>query len=362
MKATLRFTVALLLLAGCSSSDETGREASTQKEPVPASLDTLRFAGEEHLQNIRQLTRGGENAEGYFSPDGTELVFQATRGDLECDQIFRLSLEPGAEPRMVSNGRGRTTCAYFYPDNESIIYASTHLGDEACPPRPDFSQGYVWAVYEDFDLFLKTAEDTTLRLTDAFGYDAEATVSPKGDRVVFTSKRTGDLEIWSMNLDGTDLKRLTRSLGYDGGPFYSPDGTEIVFRAYYPDTREEREDYVSLLEQNLIRPSVLNLYVMDADGSNKRLVLENGAANFAPFFFPDGERIIFSSNMDDPQGRNFELYMIHKDGSGLERLTYNETFDGFPMFSPDGKRLVFASNRNNTEPQETNLFIAEWVD
>jgi Tol biopolymer transport system component len=268
----------------------------------------------------------------------------------------------GGEATPVSNGLGRTTCAYFLPDGESILYSSTYLASPQCPPSPDMSTGYVWGLYPGYDVFVRTATDSLIRLTDTPGYDAEATVSPAGDRIVFTSLRGGDLDIYSMNLDGTGVNQLTSQLGYDGGPFYSPDGKEIVFRAYYPQSREEREDYKALLERHLIRPGVLNLYVMDADGKNHRLVLENGAANFAPYFFPDGERIIFASNLADEGGRNFDLFMINKDGSGLQRVTYNETFDGFPMFSPDGRYLVFASNRNNTKPHETNIFITEWVE
>jgi len=323
--------------------------------------DTLRAAGEVHLRAVRQLTFGGENAEAYFSPDGHELVFQSTRAPYACDQIFRMPVE-GGDARLVSNGKGRTTCAYFLPDGRSVLYASTFLGSEDCPPPADFSQGYVWSLFPDYDIFVRDEEDGLVRLTDTPGYDAEATVSPSGDRIVFTSLRSGDLDLYSMNLDGTDVRRLTDRLGYDGGAFYSPDGKEIVFRAQVPSTEEERKDYLDLLRQNRIRPGVLDLYVMNADGSDRRTVLANGAANFAPYFFPDGERIIFCSNLHNPDGRNFDLFMIRKDGTGLEQVTHHEAFDGFPMFSPDGKLLVFASNRNQKERGETNVFLAEWRD
>lgn len=341
-----------VLLAGVLS----GSGAAAQSAP-----DTLRREGESHLRNLRQLTFGGENAEAYFSPDGSQLVFQSTRPPYACDQIFRMPVT-GGEPTLVSSGTGRTTCAYFLGDGVSIIYASTHLGDEACPPRPDHSQGYVWALYPDFDLFVKPAEGDLIRLTDTPGYDAEATVSPQGDRIVFTSTRDGDIELYSMAVDGTDVRRLTHRPGYDGGAFFSPDGTEILFRAAYPTTDEESAEYRRLLDQNLIRPGTLNLYVMNADGSNQREVLSNGSANFAPYWFPDGQRIIFSSNLADPEHRNFDLFMINKDGTGLKQVTFYEQFDGFPMFSPDGKNLVFASNRNNAKPRETNVFMAEWVE
>ena len=328
----------------------------------PADPDTLRLSQETHLKNVRQLTQGGENAEAYFSPDGSALVFQSTRPPYTCDQIFRLPAE-GGEPALVSTGKGRTTCSYFLPDGSSIVYASTHLASPDCPPPPDRSRGYVWALSPGFDIFVRRGTDASLvPLTQAPRYDAEATVSPRGDKIVFTSLRDDDLELYSMNLDGSGVKRLTHEEGYDGGAFFSPDGKEIVYRANHPKTDAERKDYRDLLAQDLIRPGVLSLYVMDADGKNRRLVLENGAANFAPYFFPDGDRIIFSSNLSDPKGRNFDLYMIHKNGQGLERLTFHESFDGFPMFSPDGRRLVFASNRNNKGTHDTNIFMADWVE
>ena len=344
-------------IAGCGG-DGGARSAKVHDVPV---ADTLRLAGEAHLRNVRQLTFGGDNAEAYFSPDGEELVMQTTAPPYACDQILRMPVK-GGEVALVSTGKGRTTCSYFLPDGESILFSSTHLASEDCPPRPDYSKGYVWPIYPGYDIFVRTPGDSLVRLTENHAYDAEATVSPQGDRIVFTSTRDGDLDIYTMNLDGSDVRRLTHRLGYDGGPFFSPDGKEIVYRAYHPELPEEQQDYRDLLAQNLIRPGVLNLYVMKADGSDQRLVLENGAANFAPYFFPDGERIIFSSNMDDPRGRNFELYMIRKDGTGLERITYNDSFDGFPMFSPDGSLLVFASNRNNRAPHDTNIFTAEWVE
>lgn len=369
---TAAFAILGLSLSSCGGDiekkieDKFNERVEAERRHTPSNIevepiDSLRVFEERHFASLKQLTFAGENAEAYFSPDGTQLVFQATRGEFECDQIFTVPVI-GGEPTLVSTGKGRTTCSYFMPDSSSIVYASTHHHDQNCPPKPDYSQGYVWPVYDTFDLFVRTAGDSLYQLTDTHGYDAEATLSPLGDKIVFTSMRSGDLDIWSMNIDGSGLKRLTTSVGYDGGPFFSPDGTEIVYRASSPATSEELKDYKTLLGQQLIRPGQLNIYVMNANGSNKRLVLENGAANFAPYFFPDGERIIFSSNMDDPRGRNFDLYMVNKDGSGLERVTYNETFDGFPMFSPDGRYLAFASNRNNAQPNDTNVFIAEWVD
>jgi len=317
---------------------------------------------EPHLKNIRQLTFGGENAEAYFSYDGKQLVFQTTRPPHECDVIYRMNVD-GSDVRPVSSGEGRTTCAYFYPDDGAVLYASTHLAGTACPAKPDYARGYVWPIYASYDIFKVGLDGTVLaRLTDAPGYDAEATIAPDGSKIVFTSDRDGDLEVYSMNLDGSDVRRLTHSAGYDGGAFFSPDSKRICYRGHTPDTPEALTDYQSLLAEHLVRPGTLDIRVMNADGSDSRVVFGNGAANFAPFFHPSGTKIIFASNMDDPKGRNFDLYLVNVDGSGLERITFNETFDGFPMFSPDGKKLVFASNRNASVPGETNIFIADWVE
>jgi Tol biopolymer transport system component len=324
--------------------------------------DSLLLPAEKHLRNIRQLSFGGENAEAYFSSDGKQLIFQSTRDGRECDQIYSMNID-GSNVKMISTGEGRTTCSYFFPGSKRVLYSSTHLADKQCPPKPDFSRGYVWAVYPGFDIFTAKPDGSDLeQLTSEPGYDAEATISLDGKKIVFTSMRDGDLDIYTMDADGKNVRRLTDQLGYDGGPFWSADGKQIVYRAHHPKTDEEKADYTNLLKRNLIRPSVLEIWVMNADGSNKRQITSNGKANFGPYFFPDGKRIIFSSNIDDPGGRNFDLYLINIDGTGLERITYNETFDGFPMFSPDGKKLVFASNRNAKKQGETNVFIADWVE
>jgi Tol biopolymer transport system component len=324
--------------------------------------DSLLLPAEKHLRNIRQLSFGGENAEAYFSSDGKQLTFQSTRDGRECDQIYSMNID-GSNVKMISTGEGRTTCSYFFPGSKRVLYSSTHLADKQCPPKPDFSRGYVWAVYPGFDIFTAKPDGSDLeQLTSEPGYDAEATISLDGKKIVFTSMRDGDLDIYTMDADGKNVRRLTDQLGYDGGPFWSADGKQIVYRAHHPKTDEEKADYTNLLKRNLIRPSVLEIWVMNADGSNKRQITSNGKANFGPYFFPDGKRIIFSSNIDDPGGRNFDLYLINIDGTGLERITYNETFDGFPMFSPDGKKLVFASNRNAKKQGETNVFIADWVE
>jgi Tol biopolymer transport system component len=327
-----------------------------------SSDNQLALPTEKHLRNLKQLTFGGENAEAYFSADGKQLIFQSTRDGRGCDQIYTMNVD-GSNVKMISNGDGRTTCSYFFPNAKRILYSSTHLGDKQCPPRPDFSKGYVWAVYPSFDIFTANPDGSDLKqLTTSPGYDAETTITLDGKKLVFTSMRDGDLDIYSMDADGKNVRRLTNELGYDGGPFWSYDGKQIVYRAHHPKTDQQKTDYIDLLKQNLIRPTTLEIWVMNADGSNKRQVTSNGKANFGPYFFPDGRRIIFASNMDDPRGRNFDLYKINADGTDLERITFNETFDGFPMFSPDGKKLVFASNRNAKAQGETNVFIADWVE
>jgi len=332
-----------------------------KSESASLQNNDLALPQEKHLSNMKQLTFGGENAEAYFSSDGKKLIFQSTRDGRECDQIYTMNID-GSDVRLVSTGDGRTTCSYFFPGDKRVLYSSTHLGSRQCPPKPDFSKGYVWAVYDTFDIFIANPDGSNLKqLTNAPGYDAETTISRTG-KLAFTSKRDGDLDIYTMDANGKNVKRLTNELGYDGGPFWSYDGKQIVYRAYHPQTEKEKSDYVALLKQNLIRPTTLEIVLMNADGSNKRQVTHLNKASFAPYFFPDGKRIIFASNYADPKGRDFDLYMIKTDGTDLERITYNDTFDGFPMFSPNGRKLVFASNRHGGKPGETNIFIADWIE
>jgi TolB protein len=308
---------------------------------------------------VKQLTFGGENAEAYFSFDGQELSFQSTRDGAECDQIYAMRID-GANVRRISSGEGRTTCSFFTPDKQHVVYASTYLGGKTCPPRPDFSRGYVWPVYSSYDIFKAKPDGTGItRLTSTPGYDAEATIGPDG-RIVFTSVRDGDMEIYSMNADGGDVKRLTHRVGPDGGPFFSRDGKQIVFRGRTLEPGPELDDYRTLLRDGLWRPTSLEIFVMNPDGGNLRQVTSLGGASFAPYFSPDGKKIIFASNKSDPRGRDFELWLINVDGTGLEQVTWNPSFDGFPMFSPDGKKLVFASNRFQKSSGETNVFIADW--
>jgi TolB protein len=322
------------------------------------------YPNETHLLNIKMLTDEGENAEAYFSFDESRIIYQSSHGSYKCDQIFTMLFD-GSEKQLLSTGFGKTTCSYFYPDNNQFLYASTHTADSACPPPPDYSKGYVWKVYKTFDLYVGRLDQSGVSpLNPAPGYDAEATISPLGDKIVFTSQRNGDLDIYTMNLDGSDLKQLTNEVGYDGGPFFSWDGSKIVYRAYHPQSMEEIARYQSLLKEEMIEPSNFQLWVMDADGSNKRQITHNNDANFAPFFHPDNKRIIFSSNLNSTNRRqpDFNLWIINEDGTGLEQITFFEGFDGFPMFTKDGHYLIFSSNRFNRQPHDTNIFISEWAE
>lgn len=345
------------------------RTATVERRPSvgdtrngPAVPRALEPAERGRLVNLRQLTFEGQNAEAYWGPDGGRLIFQATPDSLDCDQIFVMRVDGGGK-RRVSTGSGVTTCAYFfYPHGERILYSSTHLGMEECPPRPDYGRGYVWPIHPEYDIYTANPDGSDLRrLTRTPGYDAEATFRRDGSKIVFTSVRDGDLEIYTMDPDGSNVVRLTREEGYDGGPFFSYDGTWIVYRAHHPEGEEALADYRELLADDLVRPDRMEIWVMEADGSNKRQITDNGAANFAPYFFPDGERIVFASNMHDPEGRNFDLYAIGIDGTGLERITHHPDFDAFPMFDSDGSRLVWSSNRYGAKEGDTNVFVADWV-
>ena len=356
-------TAAVVVGCGSEAAEDTPAGEMGPAANLAGDGVQLAYEGEGHFRNVRQLTAGGENAEAYWAFDGSKLIYQAKKPGFECDQIFVLDPHT-AETSMVSNGTGRTTCSYFYPSGDEILCSSTHHLDASCPPEPDFSRGYVWPIYETYDIWVANADGSNLRqLTTEAGYDAEATISPTGDRIVFTSMRNGDLDLYSMNLDGSDVVQLTDRLGYDGGAFFSPDGSKIIWRARYPEPgSEEAEDYVSLLQQGLLRPGELEVYVMDADGSNVRQVTDVGGANFAPYWHPAGDTILWSSNHEAHRDGDFEIYMINLDGTGMERITYSDGFDGFPVFSPDGRWIVWGSNRNNGGTSDTNVFIAEWVD
>jgi len=336
-----------------------------------SSLKNLKYKQEKHFKNIKQLTFGGDNAEAYWSFDDTRLIFQATNNnwDAECDQIFITEVSKSnmkhEMPQLVSTGHGRTTCSYFLPGDTSILYASTHEHDATCPHKPPRSidGNYVWPIYDSYDIYVSDLEGNIIQqLTDYAGYDAEATVSPTGDKIVFTSLRTGDLELFTMNIDGSDVKQVTNELGYDGGAFFSPDGKKLVFRTSRPKTDEEVKKYKDLLKQGLVMPTNMEIFVCDVDGSNLKQVTNLGNANWSPFFHPSGEKIIFSSNHAGDKGFKFNLFMIDIDGSNLTQISHDNVFDAFPVFSNDGKYLVFSSNRNNGGTHDTNLFLAEWAE
>jgi Tol biopolymer transport system component len=313
-----------------------------------------------HLTNIRQLTSGGQNAEAYWSPDGQRLIFQTTRPPYGCDQIFIMNAD-GSDQHLVSSGKGRTTCGYFLKDGKHIVYASTHETAEACPTPPDRSKGYLWGVFPGYEIYVATDAGKILeKLTDAPGYDAEATVNWKTGRVVFTSKASGDLDLWTMRTDGSHKKRITTAPGYDGGPVFSRDGKKLVWRANYPATPETMKRYKDLLAENLTAPMKMELVVSDANGRNARTITQFGCASFAPTFTPDGKKILFASNKHNCDGRKFELFLINLDGSGLEQVTDFNGFASFPEFSPDGRKLVFCSDRNAKERYEFNIFVADW--
>ncbi len=315
----------------------------------------------QHLDNIKQLTFGGQNAEAYWAPDGKRLIFQSTRDKLECDQIFVMNAD-GSDQHMVSNGKGRTTCGYFLADNQHILYGSTHEAADACPPSADRSKGYVWAVYPGYDIFLATLDGKIVKkMTDAPGYDAEATVNWKTGKIVYTSMASKDLDLWIMNSDGSGKKQITKTEGYDGGAVFSRDGKMLVWRANHPSTPEAQKQYHDLLNENLTSPMKMELFVSDHDGKNARQITNFGCASFAPSFTADGKKIIFSSNKHNCDGRKFELFMVNPDGSGLEQVTNFGGFTAFPEFSPDGKKLVFASDKDAKQRYEFNIFTADWV-
>ena len=314
---------------------------------------------EKHLANIRQLTRGGDNAEAYFSASGKQLIFQSTRAELSCDQQYTMNID-GSNVRRISNGKGKTTCGYFFANDAKVFYSSTFAAEPACPPKLDPSNGYVWGL-DPFDIYTANPDGSHLqRLTSNNVYTAEGTLSPDGHTIVFTSLKDGDLDIYTMNIDGTNIRRLTTAVGYDGGAFFSPDGKRIVYRANHPSDPAELKEYLDLLAKRIVKPGKMEIWVMNADGSDQHQVTHLGGANFAPFFTRDGSRIIFSSNHKNPRSSDFELYLVNVDGSGLEQVTFDPGFDGFPQFSPDGNRLVWVSHRLASQPHETNVFMADW--
>ena len=333
--------------------------------------NTLIHENEVNFKNMRQLTFEGENAEAYWSFDDSKLIFQATNENWgqSCDQIYIIDTNnytlKTEMPEMVSLGLGRTTCSYFLPGDSTIVYASTHLEDAKCPHVPDrrVDGKYVWPIYESYDIFIADLDGNILKkLTNSDGYDAEATVSPRGDKIVFTSIRSGDLELYTCDLNGDNVKQITNQLGYDGGAFFSHDGNKLVFRSSRPKTESEVKEYKDLLSQGLVQPTNMEIYTCNTDGSDLKQVTNLGKANWSPFFHPSNEKIIFCSNRNSQRGFPFNLFMIDIDGNNLKQITYDDTFDSFPVFSNDGKKIVFSSNRNNGGTRSTNVFIADWVE
>jgi TolB protein len=362
MKIYFSLVILAILLVSCSGKKEQTAEVATVDHRHPQ---------EKYFRSLTQLTFGGDNAEAYWSFDNAMLVFQSNNKGwgVSCDHIFYTLVGKddlqNNKPPMISNGKGRTTCSYFLPGDKTVVFASTHLGGDDCPKDPERVPGgkYLWPIFPTYDIFVADLSGNILQqLTSEVGYDAEATVSPNGDKIVFTSTRNGDLDLYTMNIDGSEVKQITFDLGYDGGAFFSPDGSKIVFRASRPKTEEEINEYKEYLAQGLVAPTNMEIYVCNADGSDLRQVTNLGKANWAPFYHPSGQKIVFSSNHHSERGFKFNLFMINEDGTGLEQITFDETFDSFPMFSYDGKKLVFSSNRNNGGTRDTNLFVAEWTD
>ena len=334
--------------------------------------DTLRLAEEVHFRNVRQLTFGGDNAEAYWSFDGKSVVFQRTsvKDGLPCDQIFYGKLprkkNQSFKYQLVSTGKGRTTCPFFTKDDRYIIYASTHLASDVCPPVPDrakYGNKYIWPLYPSYDIFMADLKGNIVKqLTNAPGYDAEATLSPDGKEMLYTSDKDGDIELYVMNLETGAERRITHTLGYDGGAWFSPDGKKLIWRASRPKTEAEVQEYKSLLAEHLVAPTNMEVWVSNIDGSDARQITQLGQANWAPSFMPDSKRIIFASNHEYKRGFPFNLYTMNGDGSNLTKISRDKGFDAFPMFSPDGKKILFCSNRNNGGTRDTNVFVADWVE
>ena len=359
------FFAVLISLFSCNNP---GKLASS---PESAGSDTLKYPEETHFKNIRQLTFGGDNAEAYWSYDSKWLVFQRTntKEGINCDQIFIGKTPKKGEAftyKMVSTGKGRTTCPFFTKDGKHIIYASTHLGSADCPPTPDrskYGNKYIWPLYDSYDIFMADLDGKIVKqLTNSKGYDAEATLSPDGKQMLYTSDKDGDIDLYIMDLETGTEKRITNLLGYDGGAWFSPDGTKLIWRASRPKTDAEVKEYKDLLAENLVAPTNMEVWVANADGSNARQVTTYGQANWAPAYMPDNKRIIFASNHEYKRGFPFNLYTIHEDGTNLQKISRDKGFDAFPMFSPDGRKIVFCSNRNNGGTRDTNVFIADWVE
>ena len=373
MKIAIFFSVMLLIFTHSFKLSQPSQRNYSRLSTPDSRLqtpDTVQYPEEIHFNNLQQMTFGADNAEAYWSYDDRFVIFQRTapREGLPCDQMFigKVPQKPGDEfqYKLISTGKGRTTCGFFYPDGKYILYASTHLGADTCPPLPDrskYGNKYIWPIYKSFDIFKAGLDGKIVkRLTNTPGYDAEATISPKGDKMIFTSMRDGDLDLYTMDLDGKNVKRITHELGYDGGAWFSKDGKKIIWRASRPKTDAEIKEYKELLSEGLVAPTQMEVFIANADGSNAKQLTNLGQANWAPNFLPDG-RIIFCSNHEYKRGFPFHMYIMNADGSNIEKITRDNGFDAFPMFSHDGKRILFSSNRNNGGTHDTNVFVADWA-
>nr|AAB01192.1 apical gut membrane polyprotein [Haemonchus contortus] len=351
----------------------------------------LHFPGETHLKNVRQLTFEHRNTEAYFNSDDTYLVFQATGYGVDCEQIYRLELSRPVETlAKISTGIGTSAASFFYPNSVDILYSGNFhktrvnakklTNDSSCPQKVcDSSKaktdpiikkmcesGHAWDVFPTYDIFKVNEYGNVLdQITKNDVYDSEAFISPDGKKIVYTSKQSGDLDLWITDINGALKIQLTKAKGYDGGASFSPDGEKIVFHASRPTTKDKIDIYDHLLENDLVAMSEMELYVMNADGIDKRSVFKQprGGLNWTPYYHPDNKRIIFSSNTNSTKPSEFHLYIVNEDGTGLERVTFGSGyFNAFPVFSHDGKKVVWSSNRGSTKKGDLNLFIADWVD
>jgi Tol biopolymer transport system component len=361
-RARLLFTLALVssCLAQQPATSQPARSAAT--ESAAASEARL-------LTNARQLTFEGRRAgEGYFSPDGRALIFQSEReSNNPFYQIYVLDLE-GGDTRRVSPGAGKTTCAFFRPGTDEVLFSSTHHDPQAATKqKAEFElrasgreRRYSWDYDDTMDIFRARRDGSGLQqLTTAPGYDAEGSYSPDGKLIVFCSLRDAYPaeklspedrkrlevdpawfgEIYLMNADGSNPRRMTQMPGYDGGPFFSPDGQRILWRRF---------------EEN---GAVADIYTMKLDGSDVRRLTRFDSMSWAPYFHPSGEYVIFASNKLGFS--NFELYVVDAAGAREPvRVTFSDAFDGLPVFSPDGNKLCWTSTRGAEKTSQ--LFLADW--
>ncbi len=388
---------------------------------------------EKFLANVKQLTFVGENAEAYFSPKGDLIVFQSkgkgglylkvkkkyvptlqkrfkergydfvirnlerntfmlfvegltdrkiadeilagmeyehifVKPDLECDQIFLMDTN-GLVLRMVSTGKGRTTCSWFISEHE-VVFSSTHEHyDGRCPENPYVHEyrkrgKYVWPLF-NYDIYVRNLKTNTLtKIYGSDGYDAEIE-GTFGKRIVFTSTMDNEIELYEITygVDKPVPRRITNFPGYDGGAMFSPSGRYIVFRANHLKTQSEFREFHELLSKGLVNPEHVELFIYDTRKDTFWQITHTppNVANFAPYFLPDEKHVVFSSNMHAPGSFSFELYVVDIHGRNLQRITYSNGFNSFPMISRDGRKIVWTSDRNAKGRREFNIFVADWL-